>query len=163
MALYTRKDFLKYYDFKDEPNYFPETLLKKRNFFTKLLEDIPKSIKKGTRIQSAFMLYAGISRPTYWKWHREFEKEVSEGKIDTPLIRLFLEAYKADVSLEEELMELGINLAKSGDVKMLQYIMTHRLGFKETNKTEVEISAAEEAPVKFVIGDMTPLENDEDD
>lgn len=158
---YTEEEFLEYYDFEDEPSFVPRTFYAKQKGYENLIENVKNDVRNGVKINDAIRLNAGVWNTTVSKWKKEFIKEVEDGKVDTPLIRLFKPALKSDAKLYREVMKLTLDKAREGDASTIQYLAKHRLGYNSGNKQEVELSSNEDVPVKFVFTDMTPTENDE--
>lgn len=163
MGRYTKEEFLEFYDFEDEPEVVPQYFHHHYKSYENLLKNVKEDIKKGMRCRSAIIKNAGISVPSYYKWQQAFEKEIADGKTDTPLIRLFAMMAAADAHLEADVMDISMDLMKGGDSSMVQFFMKHRLGFKDTSKKEVELSNAMDTPIKFEIVDMTPTDNEEEE
>lgn len=163
MGEYTRKEFLEYYDFEDEPEMVPQTFHSKRHLYTNLVKNVEEDVKLGVRIIDAIRLNAGVTMDIVYKWRKAFVKEIEDGKTDTPLIRLFRVGYRSDAGLYRKIMGLALSKAEEGDASIIQYLAKHRLGYNSVKKQEVELSSKEEAPVKFVFKDMTPIEKDSEE
>lgn len=164
-ARFTKKGFLAYHKFKDEPESVPQIFIRDKGTYEKLIEDVVKDVKAGVKLIDALRFNAGVSKVMAYKWRNDFFKELDEGKTDTPLIRLFSAALKSDATLHRKVMSMVMDKAEDGDTTAIIYLAKHRLGYNSATKQEVELSSKEEAPVKFVFADMKPLdaEKEEDD
>ncbi len=160
---YTKKEFLEHYQFDDEPELVPQYFHRSYKFYENLLERVPNAVRVGVKPKDAIILHAGISDKTYFTWKKAFEKEVEDGKRDTPLCRLFLPVMKADARLYEKVMGRMMDLIEDGDAETTRFMVKNRLGYNSTRKQEVELSGKEDAPIKFVFTNMTPVDNDEED
>lgn len=152
---YTRKQFLFTFQFTDEPLSVPNYFLREEHNFTNLCREIGKHISRGMRIEKAFTA-CGIRTRTYETWVRSYKDEIAAGKKDTPLIRLFDAVYEADANLDFTLHDLAMDRVLDGDDKMLHFLMKHRLGYN-TQRTELELSNAKDAPFTINIVGMTDV------
>ena len=159
---FSKKAFLEYHDFEDECELLPLVFLKDKSSYEQLIVDVRNDIKVGVKLDDAIRLNAGVDVTTVFKWKKAFLKEIKDGKTDTALIRLFGPAYKADAQLYHKVMKLAMKKAEEGDVSTIQYLAKHRLGYNSSNKQEIELSSSDEAPVRFVFADMTPVETDQE-
>ena len=163
MGYYPKKEFLAYYKFKDEPETVPQYFHSGVKLYEKLLKDVEEDVSNGVKIKDSIRLRVGVTREIVNKWNRDFAKELSEGKTDTPLIRLFGIGLRADADYYLKVMKMITKKAEEGDASSMQYLAKHRLGYNSTRKQEVELSSKEEAPIQFVFKDMTPTENEEEE
>lgn len=153
MGNYTRERFLEYYKFKDEPEMVPYRFHRYYKSYENLIEKIEENISvRGMPIKAAFQK-EGIGKWTYRDWKKAYEKELEDGKTDTPLIRLFATAEIADAKIHGDISECAINLANEGDTRMVMFLLEHRFGYKK-NKKEVELSNKDNAPLQINIVDM---------
>lgn len=160
MAAYKQKKFLEYYEFKDKPEIVPICFYKSYKSYEHILKNVKKDVKKGMRVRSAVIKNARISKYSYYRWLNAAKKEIADGKTDTPLIHLFETAATADACLEEDIVGMGMDIARNGDGSMVQFLLKNRLEFKGTSKKEVEVSTQDNSPIKFEIVNMTPTETD---
>lgn len=163
MGRYTRKEFMEYYDFKDEPETIPATFHRKQKGYENLIENVRKDVKVGVKLIDAIRLNAQVTREMANGWKRAFVKEIEDGKTDTPLIRLFTVGLKSDAALYRKVMGLVMERAEEGDTTATLYLAKHRLGYNSTTKQEVELSSKEDAPIKFEFVDMTPTDADNEE
>ena len=163
MSRYSRKEFLEYYGFKDEPELLPMVFHNKYKSYEDLLVDVKRDVELGVKLNDAIRLNAGVSRDAVQKWKSAFSREIEDGKTDTPLIRLFSIGLKADAHLYRKVMGMAMAKAEEGDASTIQYLAKHRLGYNSVQKQEVALSANDEAPVKFVFTDMTPVDKEEEE
>lgn len=138
---YTRQEFLDYYEFEDEPELLPKIFHKKQNSFVNLIEKVQEDVAIGIKPRDAVMFNAGITQPAYSNWKCAFEKEIEDGKTDTPLIRLFKPIMKADARLYRRVMQSAMRLVDEGDGETTRFMIKNRLGYNATRKKEVEVSA----------------------
>ena len=163
MGMYSRKEFLEYYKFKDEPESVPQIFHHHQNSYTNLVKQVKEDVAVGVKLIDAIRLNAGVTTQLAYKWQRDFIKEVDDGKTDTPLIRLFTTGLKSDAKLYRKVMTMTMKKAEEGDASTIQYLAKHRLGYNSQNKQEIELSSKDEAPIKFVFTDMTPVDKEEED
>ena len=158
MGDYTRKQFLEYYGFKDEPMIVPQRFHSKRNSYTRLCENIPNLIKEsGVKPIDAFAYY-GIPAWTYYKWREFYKKELKEGKTDTPLIRLFKHCEKGDANLKVAVGKIAMDkIYNDGDAETMRFVMKHRLGYN--NKQEIEVSTPEDTTFNINIIESKPRDD----
>ena len=162
MATYSRKQFLEYYKFKDEPEMIPQYFHSHYKSYEDLILQVKKDVEVGVKLDDAIRLNASVSVQLVRAWRNAFLKEIEDGKTDTPLIRLFTAGLKADAALYRKVMKMAMDKAEQGDVSTIQYLAKHRLGYNSKNKQEVELSSKEDAPVKFVFTDMVPVDTDDE-
>ena len=158
---YSQKEFLDYYKFEDEPEFTPQYFHRSYKFYENLLEEVPRAVRNGLKPRDAVMFHAGISQKTYSTWKRGFEKEIEDGKRDTPLCRLFLPIMKADGALYEHVMKNMMALVDEGDGESIRFMVRHRLGYSATNKQEVELSTDEDFSFNINIVDSKKREDDD--
>ena len=157
---YTQKHFLEYYDFADEAELVPATFHAKEKAYEKLIDRVAKDVAMGVKIDDAIRLNAGLNRNTVWKWKKAVVKEIEDGKTDTPLIRLFAPAFKADATIHRKVMSMAMKKAEEGDASTIQFLAKHRLGYG-TPQTNVNVDNSENNNIQITISDMKSIERDE--
>lgn len=155
---YSKEQFLEYYDFKDEPERVPHYFYKYYKSYENLLENVKNDVRKGMRVKSAIIKNASISKHTAGYWYRDCVKELEDGKTDTPLIRLFVQAGVGDAEFESRVLDVANRLMDEGDSSMVQFLMKTRLGYKSTSKKEVEMSTKEDTTFNINIVDSKKQE-----
>lgn len=158
-ARFTKKRFLEYHHFKDEPESVPQIFLRDKGSYEKLISQVEKDVKIGLKVVDAIRLNAGISLQLAYKWQRDFFQELQDGKTDTPLIRLFVPALRADADIYRKIMTLALNKAEEGDVSTIQYLAKHRLGYGKP-QTSVNVDNSENNNIQITISDMKSIESD---
>jgi len=158
MAEFSRKRFLEYYDFQDEPNMVPNYFFKKRYNYTNLIEQVAEDVRVGVKLKDAIRLNAGVTRDLVNKWYREFNKELDEGKTDTPLCRLFLTGIKADADLYRKVMRMTMQKAEEGDGETIRFLAKNRLGYGKPQGTNVNVDNSENNNIQITISDMKAIE-----
>ena len=161
MAQYTREQFLNYYKFEDEPELVPTYFWRYYKSYEKLLKNVKEDTRKGMRIESAIVKNAHVAPSTVTQWKNAVRREISEGKIDTPLIRLFVSANVGDTLFESFVMDQATQLMEEGDSRMIQFVMKNRLGMKATTKKEVEVSATDDFNFNINITDSKELKKED--
>lgn len=160
MARYTKKAFLEYYKFEDEPEKVPTIFFSKQKSYENLLENVHKDVKNGVELIDAIRLNAGVTRTAALQWRQAFIKELEDDKTDTPLIRLFTSGLKGDAKLYRKVMKLVVDKAEEGDTNAMIYLAKHRLGYNSTKKQEVELSTKDD--FSFNINIVDSKDNDGD-
>ena len=160
MARYTKKAFLEYYKFEDEPERVPTIFFSKQKSYEKLLENVKNDVRTGVELIDAIRLNACVTRAAALQWRAAFVKEIEEGKTDTPLIRLFTNGLKGDAMLYRKVMGLVVSKAEEGNTDAMIYLAKHRLGYNSTKKQEVELSTKDD--FSFNINIIDSKDNDGD-
>ena len=156
---YSREHFLRYYDFNDEPELVPKTFYIKKGAFTNLIKEVSEDVKVGVKVDDAIRLNAGVGHSTVHKWKQAFLKELDDGKTDTPLIRLFLPAYKEDAKIYRKVMKMAMEKADEGDASTIQFLVKNRLGYGRP-QTNVNVDNSENNNIQISIAPMKAIEAD---
>ena len=158
MAEFTKKRFLEYYEFKDEPELLPTYFFSKRHAYTDLIEQVKQDVEIGVKLKDAVRLNSGLTRDMVNKWYRAFNKELEDGKTDTPLCRLFLVGIKADAELYRKVMKMTMDKAEEGDGETIRFLAKNRLGYGRPQGTNVNVDNSENNNIQITISDMKSIE-----
>ncbi len=157
---FTQSHFLEYYDFADEPELVPAIFHSKQGFYERIIKKVKEDVALGVKVDDAIRLNAGVSRQTIWRWKKHFIKELEDGKTDTPLIRLFGDAYRTDAELYRKIMGMAMDKAEEGDAETIRFLAKNRLGYGRPQGTNVNVDNSENNHIQISITDMTGVDND---
>lgn len=159
MGKYSRKQFLEYYGFEDEPELVPYLFHSKRHKYTNLIERVKNDVAIGVKLEDAIRLNAGVSNMMVYNWKKAFLKELEDGKTDTPLIRLFRAGLRSDAQLYRKVMKMAMDKAEEGDASTIQFLAKNRLGYGRP-QTNVNVDNSENNNIQISIAPMKAIEAD---
>ena len=158
MGRYSAKEFLEYYDFKDEPESVPQIFHREYKSYIELIKNVKEDVRIGVKLKDAIRLNAGVTPQIVNKWARDFTKEVEEGKTDTPLIRLFMAGIKSDAKLYRKVMKMAMQKAEDGDAETIRFLAKNRLGYGRPVGTNVNVDNSENNNIQITITDMKEID-----
>lgn len=158
MGKYTIKEFLEYYEFKDEPESVPQIFHRAQRSYVDLIENVKEDVMIGVKLKDAIRLNAGVTPQLVNKWARDFTKELEDGKTDTPLIRLFMSGIKSDAKLYRKVMKMAMDKAEGGDGETIRFLAKNRLGYGRPMGTNVNVDNSENNNIQITITDMKEID-----
>ncbi len=152
-----RENLLK--NFKDIPELFPSTIKQilrgengQRDFDVKV-ERVRRATKDGLTTTEAVALAFGVTILTVKKWKKAVEKEMLDGKTDTPLLAIFTAGIKSELELYNKVARIRTRkILEEEDHGFIRDYMKEYRG--EKSKHEVELSSDEHKPVTINYQEM---------
>lgn len=104
--------------------------------------------------------YGGIHEVTYYDWKNHFEEDLSNGIIDSPLVKFMFKLMVQNEKLHKELLDKGkeIALEGNGNPEMIKYLLGKVYKYDST-KQEVELKTEDDTTFNI---NIVPSEKEED-
>lgn len=147
---------------QDYPYHFPYKLRRDEDY-ERCFKECVKAVRDGMTPSDAAQMVFRINRYQWSRWVAHAEEDIMKGftEEDSRLIELVLTLAQEHLGLRRQLERRANKLALDDSNDMLKFLLERRHGYIKQSQKDLEVSAKEEAPIKFEFVDMQPTENED--
>lgn len=127
--------------------------------FEKQLDNTLEYINRGTSPQDAVQICFGISRDTWYRWKRNYQKDLADGYTSrtSRLILLMTKISQQDLKTKSRLEARAVFRAEHDESPdMLKYVLERRYGYVKKQKKDVEVGTKEDTTFNINITESKP-------
>ena len=130
--------------------------------FERKLDNTLGYIDRGTSPQDAVQICFGISKDTWYRWKRNYQKDLADGytRNTSRLILLMTKIGQHDLKTKARL-EAGAVLRAETDESpdMLKFLLERRYGYVKKQKKDVEVGTKEDTTFNINITESKPRDD----